>query len=199
MRTSAIDCRTSWTTRSSSRSRASWSTSPWSRTDRPGQEKFRRVLFGYRLDTIEPGLDGRNRYTLVRPGPPDNVVAIERDPNPFPGFNSRNPATDTRVEIESISHGQWPVVEHDATNHTLTMTFDYAEGGGIWKWVEDVAEGREQGRKALSVIDMNGDTETGRTNDFECFPIRYEQFTGFGQVEKIKERVVIAYGFSERG
>jgi hypothetical protein len=69
----------------------------------------------------------------------------------------------------------------------------------LWRWVEDVAEGREQGRKALSVIDTNGDTETGRTNYFECFPIRYEQLTGFGQVEKTKERVVIAYGFSERG
>lgn len=46
---------------------------------------------------------------------------------------------------------------------------------------------------------MNGNVETGRTNYFEVFPIRYEQFTGFGQVEKLKERVVIAYGFSELG
>jgi hypothetical protein len=46
---------------------------------------------------------------------------------------------------------------------------------------------------------MDGDREIGRTNYFECFPIRYEQFTGFGQVEKLKERLVIAYGFSEPG
>ena len=49
------------------------------------------------------------------------------------------------------------------------------------------------------VIQESGGVETGRTNYFEVFPIIYQQFTGFGQPEKVKERVVIAYGFSEPG
>jgi hypothetical protein len=165
--------------------------------DLAGEERFRWYLLQYRLATIEAGLDGRKRYTLLHVRPPNAVVDISRDPVSFPANDSRNPATDTRVEIGGISHGQWPVVEHDATNRTITMTFDYVEGGGIWIWVEHVAEGREQASKALSIIQMNGSTETGRTNYFECFPIRYEQFTGFGQVEKVKERVVLAYGYWE--
>ena len=167
--------------------------------DLAGDERFRWQLLEYRLLTIEPGLEGRNRYTLVHVGAPDNRVTIERNPRPFPTEDSNNLATDTRVEINGIAHGPYPVVQHDAANRTLTMTFDYVEGGGIWEWVDAVAEGREQARKSISAIDMNGNQEVGRINYFECFPIRYEQFTGFGQVEKVKERVVIAYGFSQPG
>lgn len=162
-----------------------------------GQVVVRWQVLGCRLTTIDPGQDGRKRYTFVHPGPPDNLVALERDPLTFPAMDSRNPATDTRVEIEGI-HQAFPVVEHDAAHRTLTMTFDYVEGGGIWFWVVNTAQGQGQNR-ALSVIEMNGNVETGRTNYFEVFPIRYEQFTGFGQVEKLKERVVIAYGYSEPG
>jgi hypothetical protein len=161
-----------------------------------GDEVFRWRLLDYRLTTIEPGLDGRNRYTLVHVLPPDNRVRISRSRS-FPSEDSRNPATDTRVEIEGVYQG-FPVVEHDPVSRTLTMTFDYIEGGGMWDWVVLTAEGRD-GRRNLSLIDLDGDRETGRTNYFECFPVRYEQFTGFGQVEKVKERVVIAYGFSQPG
>ncbi len=31
----------------------------------------------------------------------------------------------------------------------------------------------------------------------EVFPVKYEQFTGFGLVEKVKERVVLTYSFAE--
>jgi hypothetical protein len=167
--------------------------------DLAGDERFRWNFLEYRLAAIEPGLGDRKRYTLVHVRPPNAIVDISREPLFFPANDSRNPATDTRVEVAGISHGQWPVVEHHATDRTITMTFDYVEGGGMWQWVRNVATGAEQAPKAVSIIQMNGDTEVGRTNYFECFPIRYEQFTGFGQVEKVKERVVIAYGYSQPG
>jgi hypothetical protein len=166
--------------------------------DLAGEEKFRWSFLEYRLATIEAGLEGRSRYTFVHPAPPDNRIRISRDPDSFPEEWSNNPATDTRVEIDAIVGTSFPVVHQDATARTLTMTFDYVEGGGVFQWVTNVAQGDTQ-RRAISLIQMNGNQETGRTNFFECFPIRYEQFTGFGQVEKIKERVVIAYGFSEPG
>jgi Collagen triple helix repeat (20 copies) len=162
-----------------------------------GDVVVRWQIGSYRLVSIGPGQDGRNRHTLVHQGPPDNVVALGRDPQAFPALDSRNLATDKRVEIEGVAQA-YPVVVHDATARTLTLTFDYVEGGSIWPWVTETAQGAGHHR-AMSVIEMNGDTETGRTNFFQCFPIRYEQFTGFGQVEKLKERVVVAYGHAEAG
>jgi hypothetical protein len=162
-----------------------------------GAEVFRWQFFDYLLTTIEPAQDGRKRYILEQlMFPPDNNVRIGREPIPFPAEDSRNPATDTKVDIAgNYVYGHFPVVELDEANRTLTMTFDHIEGGTIWNWVVDTAEGRGN-NVSLSIIELDGDVEIGRTNYFECFPIRYDQFTGFGQAEKIKEKVVIAYGFS---
>jgi hypothetical protein len=52
----------------------------------------------------------------------------------------------------------------------------------------------------VSVIETAADrdlTEISRMNYYECVPIRYEHFTGFGLNTKLKARVVIAYGFRE--
>jgi hypothetical protein len=165
--------------------------------DLAGNERVRWQMFEYQLAAIEAGLEGRSRYTLVHPRAPDNVVSIRREPPSFPGQVSRNPATDTRFEMSGVGEA-YAVVQDDAVNRTLTLTLDYIEGGGFWSWVVAIAEGRD-GNRSGSVIQMDGDQEIGRTNYYECFPIRYEQFTGFGQVEKLKERLVIAYGFSEPG
>jgi hypothetical protein len=165
--------------------------------DLAGSIVVRWTLRGFRLATLEPGLAGRTRYSFVHPGAPDNAVALERDPATFPSQDSRNLATDKRVELDGIQ-SSFVVVALDPVARTLTLTFDYVESGGIWPWVSSTAEGTGH-NLSLSVVDLNGDTEIGRTNFFECFPIRYEQFTGFGQVEKLKEKVVIAYGFSEAG
>jgi hypothetical protein len=58
-------------------------------------------------------------------------------------------------------------------------------------------------KKNMSIIEESipGDlgSELFRTNYFECFPIIYRFFTGFGQPEKAKFRIVIAYGFAELG
>jgi Collagen triple helix repeat (20 copies) len=162
-----------------------------------GEVVVRWHVGGCQLATIEPGQNGRNRYTFVHPGPPDNHVAFDREPEDFPLQDSRNLATDKKVEIEDLQ-SSFPTVELDATNRTLTLTYDYIEGGGIWRWVLDTAQGAGRSR-SLSIIELSGDTETGRTNFFGCFPIRYEQFTGFGQVEKLKERIVVSYDVSQPG
>jgi hypothetical protein len=60
----------------------------------------------------------------VHPGSLDIVVAFGRDPQSFPALDSRNLATDKRVEIEGV-HQAYPVVVLDATARTLTLTFDY--------------------------------------------------------------------------
>lgn len=170
--------------------------------DLAGLEVFRWNLFEFGLAAIEPGSDGRNRYVFQQTHLPDNLVWIQRDPVLFPQNMSNNPATDTPVEISGIIVNVYPVVEDDPVNRTLTMTFDYTEGGGIFQWVWNVAIHGTSGfgKKSLSVIEESSPgVEIGRTNYFECFPIRYEQFTGFGQPEKVKERVVLSYDWSEQG
>ena len=160
-----------------------------------GEERFRWNLFEYRLATIGPGTDGRSRYTFQSTMLPDNVVSVERDGD-FLNEVSQNPATDTRIEIDGIAAGAYPVVEVDTASRTITLTFDYVEGGDTWGWVRQTALGLSN-RRAMSIIDEKGGVEVGRTNYFEVFPIIYRQFTGFGQAEKAKERIVIAYGWSE--
>ena len=67
------------------------------------------------------------------------------------------------------------------------------EGGGIWSWV--VATTRcEGGKRTVSIIQEDPDipidpgTEPGREPSSrryaEALPVKYEQFTGFGPVEK---------------
>jgi hypothetical protein len=169
--------------------------------DLGGAEVFRWELLEYGLTEIEPGLDGRQRYVFRSQDPPDNVLRIQRSLQAFPSDDSLNPATDTRVGISGVVTGSYPVVEDDPANRTVTMTFDYVEGGQVFSWVRDTAQGSGplHTRRVTTTIDEQGGVEVGRTNCFESFPIRYEQFTGFGQVEKIKERVVIGYGWCEPG
>lgn len=163
-------------------------------TSLSGAEVFRWNLFEYRLATIAPGTDGRSRYTFQSTTPPDNIVMLER--GDFPSESSQNPATDTRVEIDGVQTGPYPVVEVDTVNRTITLTFDYTEGGSTWSWVDQTAIG-VVGRRNMSIIQEENGVEVSRMNYFEAFPIVYRQFTGFGQAEKIKERIVIAYGWAE--
>ena len=163
-----------------------------------GSEIFRWNLFDFGLTEIGPGEDGRNRYTFVSQDPPDNQVNIALDGG-FLYESSNNLATDTRVEIEGIAVGAYPVVEVDTVNRTLTLTFDYVEAGDIFTWIRDTALGNGNPR-AMSVIheDASGN-ETFRTNYFDVFPLIFRHFTGFGQPEKVKLRIVIAYGLAEMG
>jgi hypothetical protein len=90
------------------------------------------------------------------------------------------------------------VVTDDPESRTVTLTYDYTEGGGIWSWVSDQGAGTVQ-KRAMSVIFEENFVEVSRTNYFGLFPVAYEHLTGFSQPEKVKERVVISYDFSEPG
>jgi hypothetical protein len=161
-------------------------------------EVLRWNIFELRLTHIEPASEGRKRYTLEVQAPPDNIVWVQNAGSSFPTQSSNNLATDTRIEVDGINLGPYPVVDVDTANRTVTMTFDYIEAGELWDWIYLTAIGQSQ-KRAMSIIQEANGIETSRTNYFEVFPIAFQHFTGFGQPEKVKIRLVIAYGHSEAG
>ena len=163
-----------------------------------GMEVFRWNIFELRLTHIEPASEGRKRYTLEVQAPPDNIVWVQSGTGDFPVQSSNNLATDTRIEVEGIQLGPYPVVEVDTTNRTVTLTFDYIEGGESWGWAYTTAQGLDHNRN-MSIIQETNGMETSRTNYYEVFPILFQHVTGFGQPEKVKLRLVIAYGWAELG
>lgn len=167
--------------------------------DLASNEVFRWNLFEFALTQIAPGGEGRMRYTFTSQLPANNTVTIAAEAPGFPTNSSRNLATDTKVEIEGIPTGPYPVVAVDTVNRTITLTYDYTEAGDVFGFIRNIALGIEF-RKALSIIEENpAGSELFRTNYFECFPIAYQHFTGFGQPEKVKIRIVLTYGHSELG
>ncbi len=167
--------------------------------DLGGTERARWNLFEMLLTQIDPGAGGRNRYTLQHALPPNNNCMYERDPRDFPTTSSKNPVTDgPRIQIEGVLVGPYPAVSVDTTNRTITLTFDYAEAGGIYQWVSDIAEGVGL-KHSMSIIQEVNGVEVSRRNYFEVFPILYQQTTGFGQIEKLKEKVVLSYDFAADG
>ncbi|MGH9139988.1 MAG: collagen-like triple helix repeat-containing protein [Vicinamibacterales bacterium] len=165
--------------------------------DLAGVEVYRWTLSGYGLSLIERGDQGRNRYTFETQDPPDNIVRLAVTPT-FPSQSSNNLATDTRVEVAGVQLGSYPAVEVDTNLRTITLTFDYIEAGDAFEWTRQVATGLDSTR-AMSIIHEEGGAETFRFNYFEVFPLIYQEFSGFGQVEKGKVRLVIAYGIAEHG
>lgn len=161
-------------------------------------EVFRWNIFELRLTNIGPGDEGRNRYTLTVQPHPGNTVLVESGSGSFPFQSSNNLATDTRIEVGGIALGPYPVVQVDTVNRTVTLTFDYIESGEAWQWSHDTGEGLGQNR-SMSVIQETNGLETSRTNYFEVFPILFQHVDGFGQPEKTKIRLVLAYGVSEPG
>lgn len=164
--------------------------------NRQRKEEFRWDLFEFGLDKIELGSEGRKRYIYKHVRKPDNSVGIQRNPTEFPSDKSFNPATDKLVEMDGLLIAYAPV-EVDEKNRTVTITLDYVEGSQMWLWVKETVEGRAN-RRVMSIADWS--PEEGEKNRFiysNCFPIRYRQFTGFGQSDKAKEKVVISYGWRE--
>ncbi|MHC4728601.1 MAG: hypothetical protein ACYS17_15380, partial [Planctomycetota bacterium] len=88
--------------------------------------------------------------------------------------------------------------ECDEVNRTLTFTFGFAEGHGIFTWVRNIIEGDEAKRSGSLIKKENG-VEVSRRNYYGCFPIKYEQFSGFGLPAKLKARVVLSFDSSEDG
>jgi hypothetical protein len=166
-----------------------------------GSEVFRWNMFEVLLTDIAPGGEGRMQYTLEVQLPADNVVSVEKDPSSFPHDTSYTPATDTWIEINGVHLSDfktYAVAEVDTVNRTVTFTFDYIEAGDAFEWIRQTALGLEQ-KRSMSIIQEAGGVEVSRTNYFECFPLSFQHVTGFGQPEKVKLRLVVAYGFSELG
>lgn len=166
-----------------------------------GIETSRWNFYQYILTSEEAGIDGRTRFTLEHSLIPDNVLGCE-----WEGVNGEfwayNPDTDILVEIHDVSHPNFcPQVQVDEMNQTITLTYDYNEGRNINAWVKEVAQGAATFR-AISIIettDGTPGTEIMRWNHFECFPIRFEHFYGFGLDVKLKTRVIISYYHREVG
>lgn len=165
-----------------------------------GNETGRWNCFEYVPDKYEPGTDGRTRFTIKHNLLPNNICHIERDGADFGNEHSYNAATDKVVEIEGVSHpGFSPVVAVNETDRTITLTMDFNEGAGIYDWAKNTVRGLSS-PKVMAVIETtDGITETSRKNYFECITIKWELIYGFGQNNKLKARVVIAYGFWENG
>ena len=74
----------------------------------------------------------------------------------------------------------------------LTLVYDFVEGGQLLRMVHDTVEFGTTilGKGDLILSDISGGTGAPRVYH-GCFAVRYEQFTGFGQDIKLKERVVI--------
>ncbi len=170
--------------------------------DLSGTETANWILLYYMITSRDEGVDGRTRFTLVPSSLPDNVLECMYD-----GVNGSewafNPETDTLVEIEGVSHQYFcPIVNIDEEDHTITLTYDYNEGGTIYNWAKDFSTGTDVAKRVISVINAtDGDPtkEIGRYNHFECFPIKFEHFYGFGLNTKLKSRIVISYEYREEG
>lgn len=168
-----------------------------------GFETARFNLFGYGMTKIEPGADGRLRYTMEHQCEPNNVLAIDLDGSVGSSEGSMNPETgDRRVEIGGVNT-RFPQVVVDEENRTLTLTYDGDEAGGIFEWAKVNAGHRTENRE-LSVIepDPGSDdpfSEISRMNYFEVFPIRFQVVDGFGSSLKQKHQVVLTYARREQG
>jgi hypothetical protein len=67
----------------------------------------------------------------------------------------------------------------EQTDRTLILVYHHIEGGGIWSWVKWVAEtGLDKKGVAVSSLDPNM-TPIPLRNYGRCFPVKYNQFTGF--------------------
>jgi hypothetical protein len=173
-------------------------------------EAFRWGLYGFKPDGYTTG-DVGTRFTFVQSRDPigsttpPRVVGLHRTPESFTSNDSCNPATDKEVEISGISPGSvglYPAVI-EQTDRTLTLVYDYVEGGGLWQWVEMIAEdgtssATGHGKRDASVVTLDENmVPISRKNYYRCFPKKYEQFTGFAQDIQTKERVILNCDWSE--
>ena len=170
--------------------------------DLAGNETGRWNLYDYKPDVYAAGSDDRTKFTLIHDGVPDNVNTCVYL-NDFGLEHSFNPETDKLVEIQGVSTGTdfTPAVEVNTQDRTITLTIDYNESYKLYDWVKETIAGTGSG-KSMSVIettDGTPSTETGRYNYFNCIPIKYEHFYGFGLNVKLKARLVIAYGIRAEG
>jgi hypothetical protein len=171
-------------------------------------ELFRWNFSDFVPHSYEPSVDGRTRFRWVQRRPPDGDLRyigfpVWMDPSQLPSQYlkpSFNPETDKEVEISGVTTF-YPQVKCDEVNRTLTFTFEFREGIGIYGWVKDTIEAGEFGlhKRVLHVIEQENGVEVSRRNYSGCFPIKYEQFAGFGLPAKLKARLVISFDLWETG
>ncbi|MBS3158196.1 hypothetical protein J4206_02825 [Candidatus Woesearchaeota archaeon] len=152
----------------------------------------------YMLTDVQPGFEGRSRYTLTAPLHYTRVPMF-RDPSGINPQMSRNPETDSEVEISGVIQDVYPVVEVNETARKITLTFDYVEAGGIWDWVRNFVQGIPD-KRSMGVIQndpANPDRELSARNYYEVWPIWYSQSEGFSLPQKAKEKVVLTFSRSE--
>lgn len=169
----------------------------------PNHTEFARWnLFEYEVTQELPGFDGRARFIFEPTLLPDNSLLIERQPLIFPVNLSKNPATDKRVEIVGLPDAYPAVISADETTGRIELVYDYTEAGYILTWVREIAQQGtvSMGKRIVSIItESSQGVEIGRRNYLGCFPIRWEQFTGFRSRAQLKERVIVECDTSQPG
>jgi hypothetical protein len=150
-----------------------------------------------------PGFDGRTRYTFGPSTGPDNVFDIDRAPLFLRSDAALNSATDRYVVAPgTYQAGRYPRLEAaDDARARLTLVYDFNEGGGALQSVRDTVQyGTASTHGSFNKFDIYfGDPspDVTRRNYHGCFPVKYEQFTGFGQDIKLKERVTLDCDYFE--
>ncbi len=171
--------------------------------------RVRWTLSEMELTRIDPGFAGRMRYTFECTGAPARASGqtfYTRNPTNFPAQVSVPTGSQFyELEIDGVNQGGYPEIQLDTREQTLTLTFEYAEGGDILAWWMQANHDASQGfvnNRNLSVIrqELVGTQrrEILRINYYDVYPIRYQQIGGFGQREKLKERIVLRYRLREK-
>lgn len=158
-----------------------------------GSEVFRWNAFNFEPVSYEPGSDGRTRFAFINYDI-DNTTDYQFAPGePFGSDLSNNMATDTKVELSGVNPGYFEVV-HDETNRTLTITYDFVEGFGLFNYMAYIVSGVPD-KRSLDLIYESGGVEISRENYYGVFPMKYEQYYGYGLSSKIKGRITMSYDY----
>lgn len=155
-----------------------------------GGTAFAWQLSAYVPGSIADGVEGR-RVTFVHAGPPDIAADVERSAQ-WGTEAHYFPPGDRRVEIAGVLAGAFPAAVAE-TPTGVTLEYGFSEGGHIWDWVRNTMNGGSvlhASNVSVIVVDA-ARVEISRMNYSQCFPKRYEHFTGFGQALQAKERVFL--------
>ena len=141
------------------------------------------------------------RYTFRQTQLPNNQTQLFQGggvgPPSFGIFESRNPATDKRVEISGVVPGPYPAVEVDEAARIITLTYDWVEGCCIYDWYLESVAGASVLR-AVSIIEEDvAGVETSRRNYFDTWPFRFQFVSGFGLDQKMKARIFLPFDRAE--
>lgn len=159
-----------------------------------GTEAFSWIFTGFAPSGMyTSGDNGRTRLKLTCILTNANAGWQLEGSDPFGRMGSFTPSTDSRIDIVGVTTNFYPSVEVDSRNRTLTLDFNIMEGNGLFGWVKDLVEGKGHRRNVI-LTRLDRDMSQGlHTTYMNCFPIQYEQYSGYDLVTRIKARVVLAY------